>query len=263
MILLKTENISKFIQGFAGTGQLILEDVNFEIDAVASRMNITALLAPFGAGKTTLLKILAAVDFQTNGKVYLSGNEYKTPDGSIAYIPEEPSSFPWLNVTKNIEFALKLKNKNYDTEKLKVLISFVGLTGYEDHYPDNKSLGFRFRISLARALAVEPKLILLDDPLKNLFGETKKEIKFLIKKTAEDFKVPLLISTTNISEALELSSLILLMKKHPGTIIDSFKINRQLISAKEDNYFAEIRQKIENSLSLHENSMLALDAGNR
>lgn len=263
MQVLKAENISKFIQGNAGSGQLILEDVNFEIDIAESGNNITALLAPFGAGKTTLLKILAAVDLQTSGKVYLHGNEYKKPDGSIVYIPEKPSSFPWFNVTKNIEFAFNVKNRNSSKEKLKELITFAGLAGYEDYYPDNNSLGFRFRISLARAVAVNPKVILLDDPLKNLHGETKKEIKHLIKKTADELKIPLVISTTNISEALELSNEIFLMKKHPGTIIDCFKINRELISAKEEKYFAELRQKIENSFSNHENSMLAWEAGSR
>ncbi len=263
MTLLKAENISKFIEGYGGSGQLILEDVNFEINQNQETGFIYSLLAPFGGGKTTLFKILAAIDSPTNGQVYLYGTKYNIPDGSIVYIPEGPSSFPWLNVTKNIEFALTVKNRRINKEKLKELISFVGLTGYEDHFPDNKSLGFRFRISLARALAAEPKIILLDDPLKNLHGETKYEIKHLIKNTADLLKIPLLISTANISDAIELSSEILLMKKHPGMIIETIKVDRQYISSKDEKYIGELKQNIENSFSKHENSMLAWETGNK
>lgn len=261
MTVLKAVNISKFIQGYSGSGQLILENINFEININEEVGYITALLAPLGAGKTTLFKILSAVEMPTHGNVFLYEKVYNTPDGSIVYIPESPSSFPWLNVTQNILFALNLKKTNSNKDKLNELISFAGLTGYENHFPDNESFGFRFRISLARALAVEPKVILLDDPLKNLHGVTKHEIKDLIKKTADQLKIPLFISTTNISEALELSSEIFLMKKHPGTIIDNIKLNRQLISGKDEEYLKLLKQRIESSFSQHENSVLLSEAG--
>ena len=263
MAVLRAENISKYIHGFAGSGQLILEDLNFEINVREPEGCISTILAPFGAGKTTLLRILAAVDHQTSGKIFLEEKEYNKPNGSIVYIPEKPSSFPWLNVTQNINFAINLKNKNADKEKLNSLISFAGLTGYEDHFPDDKSLGFRFRISLVRALAVEPKLIILDDPLKNLHGETKHEIKLLIKKAANDFKVPLLITTTNVSESIDLSNEIFLMKKHPGKIIGNLKIDRHLIAGKDGKYFEAIKHQIEESFSGHENSLLVSETGNR
>ncbi len=261
MSVLKLENISKFVRGYAGSGQLILDDLNFEINIKEQANYVTAVLAPSGAGKTTLLKIISGVEEQTSGKIFLQGEEYKNAGGLVPFIPEKASSFPWMNVAQNIKFALELKYKAADAQKLNELISFVGLTGYEDHFPDERSLGFRLRISLARALAVAPKLISIDDPLRNLHGETKKEIKQLIKKIPEEKNIPLLIATTNISEAIEMSDEIILMKKHPGKILGIIDLNRELISGKNQKYIEEVKQQITKSFAEQENSQLVSDAG--
>ena len=110
--------------------------------------------------------------------------------------------------------------------KLQELIDLTGLTGYEDHYPYNKSYGFRFRISLARAMAVSPQLIFLDDPFKLMDLEAKDEIFELIKKIASEKKIKFILASSNITEAALLSDKILLINNKPGYLLGEITIDR-------------------------------------
>jgi ABC-type nitrate/sulfonate/bicarbonate transport system ATPase subunit len=124
------------------------------------------------------------------------------------------------------------------------------LTGYENHHPHNESLGFRFRISLARALAVNPEFILLDDPFKRMSSITKDEIYELLRSIEEKFKVSFILATTNIAEAVYLSNKIFLMKKNPGKIIEEIKLDAETLRKKGLNSherFISLRNEIEKS----------------
>ena len=248
------KNISKFYTGTAGSKLHVLDEVSFKIEVTGQAGSIISVLAPFGSGKSTLLKIIAAIEEPTDGGVFINGALYSHASGKIAYIPELPSSFPWLNVKQNIEFVASLKSSgNIDVNKL---ISIVGLTGYEDHFPHEKSIGFRFRISLARALAVNPSLILLDDPFRGLHGETKKEIYSLLQNVKEKLKTNFLLTTTNITEAISLSDKILLMKNHPGKIFKEIIVNQNLISSGNREVFISLRTEIESAYSAFEGTPL-------
>ena len=238
--ILEVKNISKYFKGEAGSKQTVFENLSF---VIRKEHNITSILAPFGGGKTTLLKILSGLDYDYKGDILLNGekNKYKFP-----FIPEKPSSFPWLNVSDNISCFIDILNKEERQSQIYIqeLIDITGLTGYEDHYPDNRSLGFRFRISLARALVVSPQIILLDDPFKLMDSETKDEIFELIKKTASLKNIKFLLCTSNITEAALLSDKIILINDKPGylageIIIDNYK--KRLEQLKDE--ILEILQK--------------------
>jgi ABC-type nitrate/sulfonate/bicarbonate transport system ATPase subunit len=248
---LNVKNIKKYFTG-DGTDTafktLVLNDINFEFQANDTCGNIISILAPFGAGKSTLFKVISALEKPSDGEISLNGRAYNSPEGKIAYIPEKPSSFPWLNTTQNIEFAFKSIQPNKD--KVNHLIDLTGLSGYENHTPVNKSFGFRFRIALARAIAVEPEIILIDDSFKNMKPVTRRDIYELVLKIKEELKINFLVATTNIHEAIILSDEILLMKKDPGTIFnkidirgkinrDNFIINDSIITARNEieSYF--------------------------
>ena len=221
--LIKLENVSKDFTGTAGAKRNVLEDINLELLPEDSG-NIISLLSSFGSGKSTLLKIIAGLENPSEGTVLLGHKFSKERNNEIIYIPEKPSSFPWLNVEENIKFALKeVNNKNI----VKEFIDMVGLSGYENHHPNNKSLGFRFRITLARALAVQPKLILLDDPFKRMSNETKDEIYGLVKSFGKKYNIAMILGTSNISEAVYLSNRIYLMKKNPGIIFNAIEMNAE------------------------------------
>jgi ABC-type nitrate/sulfonate/bicarbonate transport system ATPase subunit len=208
--ILKIENLSKVYSDSVGYKIHLLENISLKI----SKAGCTTILAPKGSGKSSLLRIIANLEKETSGKI-------ENTSKRIAYIPSKPSSFPWLNVQNNIEYGLE--NSNKDVSKF---IKLVGLEGYEDHYPHNKSEGFRFRIALGRALANNPDVIVIDEPFNKLNSLTKQEIYLLVRKIIVETSVKIIFGTANITEAIFLSDKIFLMKKKPGEIID--KINIEL-----------------------------------
>lgn len=221
---LEVKNITKYFKGTVGPKQLILEKMSFSVNEEHS---ITSILTPFGGGKTTLLKILSGLDSDYSGDIFLNGKKIKN---KLPFIPEKPASFPWLTVSGNLKAIMKIceKEKRFSNTNIQELIYLTGLTGYEDHYPDNKSYGFRFRISLARAMVVVPQIILLDDPFKLMDSETKEEIYELIKKIASVQKIKFILASSNITDVVLHSDRILFIKSKPGyvsgeIIVDHYK----------------------------------------
>ncbi len=151
-----------------------------------------------------------------------------------------------MNVKQNIEFGLNLsKNKKYNIDDL---ISLVGLSGYADYHPHNESLGFRFRISLARAMALNPPLILIDDSFKQMNRESKEEIYQLISDLSSSEKLNFIIATTNLVEAIQLADVILLMSAKPGKIVHRIETGKrhspELGNIKSEK-FASLKSEIE------------------
>lgn len=204
----KVNNISKKYTDKVGYSINLLKDISFSF----SSCNFTTFLAPVGSGKSSLLKILAGLDQPTSGNL-------ETKLIKRAFIPTLPSSFPWLSVYENISFNSQLSN-----EKIREIINQVGLSGYEDHFPHNKSEGFRFRMSLGRALANNPDLIIIDEPFNNLNTATRSEIYSLLRTIVVNNSIPFILGTTNITEAILLSDEIILMKKNPGEIVDKITV---------------------------------------
>ena len=250
--LLLLNNISKFYEGTTGLKINILEEINFSIDAsdAGSQGSIISVLAPFGSGKSTLLKIIAGIENPSNGEVLLNGKNIHKSDIKIPYIPEKPSSFPWLSVEQNIQFGMRLNKNELNKTTTQSLINLVGLKGYENHFPHNKSLGFRFRIALARALTLNPTLILIDDSFKTMDSETREEMYNLLINISIELKKVFVISTTNVVEAIRLSNMILLMSSKPGRIIKEIISEPENI-LKEETFksekFTHLKNEIENA----------------
>ncbi len=207
--ILKLENISKVYTDSVGYKIHLLENISIEIP----KNGCSTILAPKGSGKSSLLRIISNLEKETSGTI-------KKIAKRVVYIPSNPSSFPWMNVQDNIEFGLE--NTKDDVSGF---IEFVGLKGYEDHYPHNKSEGFRFRIALARVLANNSDVIVIDEPFTNLNSVTRQEIYLLMRKVIVETDVTIILGTANITEAIFLSDKIYLMKKKPGEIIDEIKID--------------------------------------
>ncbi len=223
--LLSVNNLTKFFEGLHGSKIHVLDNINFSIKANSNEGNVNSILAPFEAGKSTLLKIISGVISYNSGEVILENNNINNiKPNDIVLIPEEPSSFPWLNVKDNILFAEKIISKNISEVDLKNIIDLVGLTGYENHTAHESSLGFRFRISLARAIACQPKIILIDDSFKRMKIEIRNEMNGLIKNVAEKLNMNFLLATTNIKEAISISDKIFLMEGKPGKIVKEIDI---------------------------------------
>ncbi len=246
--LLQIKNISKYFEMTAGARNHVLADINFKIRHNIETGQIISILAPFGSGKTTLLRIIAGIEKPTVGEVLYNNKNYIPSIRKIIYLPEKPSSFPWLDVKGNLNFASEIGSKNNHEQDINDIISLVGLSGYENHTPHNASIGFRFRISLARALMVNPAFILIDDSLKNLNTETKEELYNIINIVTNTQKVSLILATTNISSAIKLSDSIYLMKKNPGSIFHEIKLNKEpgkRLKLTGEKSFSAIKDEIE------------------
>lgn len=235
--MIEIKNICKDYSSESGFKNTILKNISF----TALDGKITSLIASTGSGKSVLLKIISGLENSTSGEIVISSKK------KIIIIPSEPSSFSWLNVYDNVKYGLEKWNEG----EINGLIALVGLKGYESFFPDNKSLGFRFRIALARSLAHKPEAILLDEPFNKFDVNTKQEIYSLIREVNKVRNTTILLATTNLTEALFLSDKIYLMKKDPAEIIFDFDID--LPSERDHTIYSSdkfhlLRTQIENSI---------------
>jgi ABC-type nitrate/sulfonate/bicarbonate transport system ATPase subunit len=203
--MIEVKNITKVILDELGMKQVLLNDISFEIPDG----KITSIVAPEYSNEAILLKIISGLENATSGSII------NRSAGGIVYIPSLPSSFPWLNVEQNLMIGKKT-NSNISMNSF---INMVGLEGYEKYRPHNSSIGFRFRISLARALSQNPSLIILDNPFKLMKPEIRKEIYNIVKDINKSVKTSFLISTMDITEALSLADIVILMKNEPIELI--------------------------------------------
>lgn len=244
--MIEIKNLLKEYSSDTGFRTVVLKNISFKIPGG----KITSIIAPTGSGKSVLLKIISGLEEQTSGDVI------NPTEGKIIFIPSAPSSFPWLNVFENVKFGLD----KWDEKNIKALINLVGLEGYDTFYPDNKSLGFRFRIALARSLAHNPAVVLLDEPFNQMDVQTKNEIYFLIREINKIKNTSFLLATTNLTEALFLSDRIFIMKKNPAEIHSEIDID---LSTKRDeatffsDRFHQLRIQIEESFKSIESQKLA------
>lgn len=249
--ILKAEGISQNYLNEAGASLSVIHETSFEVQMG----EIVTILGAASSGKSALLRIIAGIEKPAAGTVAFA--QYKDIRTDAAYIPTEASSLPWLSVGENIRLAIRgEKDLDEVNSKIKEVIEAVGLDGYENHIPANKSTGFRFRIALARAMASEAKVILIDDPLgRDLLPERKMDYYRLIRQVSGKMDLSILWATTDVTEALLISDRILLLAKEPGGmpggIIKEFKLEKgrmpevSLLASKD---ITEIRHSIELSL---------------
>ncbi len=231
--LLEIKNLNKDFTDKTGYKVHLLENISLNIE----KSKITSVLAPKGAGKSTLLKIIA-------GLLPVSGSNISEHGKSVIYIPSKASSFPWLDVETNITYNYE----SYSGTELKSIISLVGLEGYENHYPVNDSLGFRFRIALGRSLMRKPDIIIIDESFNEMLPETREDAYNLLLSVQRELNLALLVGTSKISEAVLLSDVIYLMDKNPGRIIERIENNidaERSTKIIEDESFLKRRSEIE------------------
>ena len=257
--LLKVDKLVKYFDGLYGSKIKVLNDVSFSIKNGNGVVN--SILAPFGSGKSTLLKIISGIIDDYEGEIFCEDKNINNLNSyDVVLIPEEPSSFPWLNVKDNILFTEKILKKKLDDTEIKKLVGLVGLTGYENQFPHNSSHGFRFRISLARALACHPKLILIDDSFKNMKIDIRNEMNILVKNISKELNMNFLLATTNLKEASTISERIFLMEGKPGKIVKEIDISERKINMSKS--FNETYQSVKNEIEDYFKSKNKMDVIN-
>ena len=178
------------------------------------------ILGPSGCGKSTLLRIVAGLDHQTAGEVRLDGRRIEGPGADRGMVFQSYTLFPWLTVLDNVCFGLRERGLARD-EQLNIAAGFiakVGLTGFEHHWPRQLSGGMQQRTAIARALANDPRMLLMDEPFGALDHQTRELMQELLLGIWEAEKKTVLFVTHDIDEAVFMGSRVVVMSARPGRI---------------------------------------------
>jgi ABC-type nitrate/sulfonate/bicarbonate transport system ATPase subunit len=185
-------------------GVPVLRNVVFS----AERGDFLALLGPSGMGKSTTLRIVLGLDADFTGRVRL-------PPGRIAAVFQEPRLLPWLSLADNLRLVV---TDNVPPPDIPALLGAVGLAGMEQHFPAQVSLGMARRVALARALAVSPQLLVLDEPFASLDPSLAATLSSLVARRARQSGMTALMATHDLDQALAMADRILVLSGHPATL---------------------------------------------
>jgi NitT/TauT family transport system ATP-binding protein len=178
------------------------------------------IIGPSGCGKSTLFNVIGGLLDADEGTVKVAGERVSGPHASIGMIFQEESTFPWRNVIDNVAFPLEIaglpKGERYD--RARHFVGLVGLDGFERRYPAELSGGMRQRVSMARTLAAQPKILLMDEPFAALDEQTRLLLGDKVLQIQQQLKQTTLLITHNITEAVQLSDRILVMTYRPGRV---------------------------------------------
>jgi ABC-type nitrate/sulfonate/bicarbonate transport system ATPase subunit len=222
-----------------------LEDVDFVVEP----SEFVSLLGPSGCGKTTVLRMVAGLLRPDTGRVTVGDRAVTKPGPDRAVVFQNAALLPWLDVSQNIAFGMRLLKwpAARVREQTAHYISLVGLTGFERHLPRELSGGMQQRVGLARALAVDPKILLMDEPFGALDEITRRQMQHeLLRIWSESQKTSLFV-THSVEEAVILSDRILVMGARPGRIVADLRVdlprprNREVEESAE---FAELRREV-------------------
>lgn len=201
-----------------------LHDVSFTIEDVPDRGEFVSLIGPSGCGKSTILNLIAGFLQPTEGQVLIAGQPAPGPGRDRGMIFQQYSSFPHLTVMDNVLFGLEINkdeiklNAAGRSERARKLIQQVGLSGHEDKYPHQLSGGQQQRVAIARTLAIEPRILLMDEPFSALDEPTRLEMQELLVNLWHRLQPTILCVTHSVAEAVYLAERLWIFTKAPGQI---------------------------------------------
>jgi NitT/TauT family transport system ATP-binding protein len=211
--ILVVEHIVKRFETLDGALTAV-DDVSFQV----APGEFLAVIGPSGCGKSTLFNIIGGLLDADEGRVAVGGDMVRGPHASIGMIFQEESTFPWRTVIDNVAFPLEVAGigKAERLATARHFVDLVGLSGFERRYPSELSGGMRQRVSMARTLASEPKILLMDEPFAALDEQTRLLLGDKVLQIQQDLKQTTLLITHNLTEAVQLSDRILVMTYRPG-----------------------------------------------
>ncbi len=217
----------------ADAGILVVDDIVKQFDTpegpliAVDRVSLSvrpgeflAVIGPSGCGKSTLFNIIGGLLDGYQGAVTVGGETVRGPHPAIGMVFQEESTFPWRTLIENVAFPLEIAGMSRKDrfDKAKKFIALVGLSGFENRYPAELSGGMRQRVAIARTLASEPKILLMDEPFASLDEQTRLLLGDKVLQIQQDLKQTTLLITHNITEAVQLADRILVMTYRPGRV---------------------------------------------
>ncbi len=239
------KNVSvEYITKFFGEIQ-VLSDVSF----VAQEGQFVTIVGPSGCGKTTLLRIIDGLENPDYGQVRIGDRIVSGPAKECAFVFQADSLMPWRTVYDNAKLGMELRGLDIQEykDRLMELLRLVGLAGFENHYPRQLSGGMRQRVNLARALAVDPDVLLMDEPFAALDAQTREIMQTELLRIWSTQRKTVVFITHQLDEAVYLADRVLVMGRKPGVIADDIDIpfdRPRELSLKRTEDFGKLVERI-------------------
>jgi len=201
---------------------LALRDINFDVH----QREFICVIGRSGCGKSTLIRTIAGLDQPTGGEILVEGNSVHGPGPDRGMVFQSYTLFPWLTVLRNVMFGLRMSGTDGATSEhdARRWIEIVGLSGFEDRYPDQLSGGMKQRVAIARALANRPRILLMDEPFGALDAQTRGRMQSYLLKIWRKVEVTVLFITHDLDEAIFLADRIVVLGANPGHVQEIIEV---------------------------------------
>ena len=205
-----------------------------------------SILGPSGCGKTTLLRIIAGLDSATSGSITLDGEIVHNRSSKMAMIFQEYSLYPWRTILENVTFGLEVQNmeKRPAQEVALEYLNLVGLAEFADRYPYELSGGMRQRVAVARAMAIEPQILLMDEPFGALDAQTRNMLQKELLEIWQKTKKTIIFVTHSVDEAVYLADRLVVLTSRPGRVCEIIPIELDRPRNRTSAEFAQVRRKV-------------------
>jgi NitT/TauT family transport system ATP-binding protein len=205
----------------SGGHVLVLNDINLEFEDG----EMVCILGPSGCGKSTLLRIIAGFDEPTYGSVLIGGKSVEGPSADSIFVFQHSGLLPWMTVAQNVALGLRFMDHADIQSKIQEYIEIVELEGFENYYPHQLSGGMQRRAELARALAVNPEILIMDEPFSGLDFLTHMKMREEVVNMHEFLKKTMLVVTHDIDDALIMGDRIVVMSNRPSSVKLMHRLN--------------------------------------
>lgn len=246
-LVLELRNLSKEIPARNGEPFAIFKNINLTV----RDGEFVSIVGPSGCGKTTLLRVINGLLPASAGQIFIDGRERKEADSDLlmGFVFQGASLLPWRTSLKNVLLGLEGRKKDSkEAEQIaRGYLELVGLSGFENHYPHELSGGMQQRVNLARALAVEPRILLMDEPFAALDAQTRTFMQLELLRIWSRTKKTVIFVTHMISEAILLSDRIVVFSHRPGQVRSEFAvplIRPRDMDIKSDQRFVELENVV-------------------
>ncbi len=241
MTKLEAKNIVKYFE-HDGHKLKALAGVNLKV----SDGDFVCVVGPSGCGKSTLLRILAGLDTPTEGEVLFDGKPIVSTGPERILVFQEGALFPWLKVSDNVEFGLKIAgiSKNKRSQISERYLDMMQLTKFADSYTFQLSTGMKQRIAIARALAMDPDILLMDEPFAALDAQTRELLLVELQLIWERTKKTIIFVTHNVAEAVVLGNKVVVLKNRPSSVKKEIEIDYRRPRVAEDENLIKYQQQV-------------------
>ncbi len=221
-VILTVKNLGKIFKSKNNKETVALQGITFQ----THRREFLCIVGPSGCGKSTLIRILAGLETQTSGEVLLDGRPVVGPGRDRGMVFQGYTLFPWLTVKKNVMFGLEVNNeRQVDPEtQARQWLSLVGLEKFADFYPHQLSGGMKQRVAIVRALANQPRILLMDEPFGALDAQTRCKMQTHLLEIWRKIDITIVFITHDLDEAIFLADRILVLKPHPGEVLELIEV---------------------------------------